>query len=69
MAIETNAKRSKPSAIGDYYSAAQLRADRWSALKDTAQRLAHAAATGRGHQRHKDKAAALLEALECIETY
>jgi arginine decarboxylase len=69
MVIETNAKRSKPSAIGDYYSAAQLRADRWSALKDTAQRLAQAAATGRGHQRHKDKAASLLEALECIETY
>jgi arginine decarboxylase len=69
MAVETSAKRAKLPDIGDYYSAAQLRSDRWSALKDTAQRLAHAAATGRGHQRYEDKAAGLLEALECIETY
>lgn len=59
----------KASHIGDYYSAAQLRSDRWSALKDTAQRLALAAAEGRAYQRHRDKAAALLDALAPIEDY
>ena len=69
MVSESGGRRGKSSGIGDYYSAAQLRSDRWCALKDTARRLALAAAHGRGHQRHKDKAASLLEALEPIEAY
>ena len=66
MTSETTAAPSGVSRIGDYYSAAQLRSDRWSALKDCAQRLAMAAAQGAPQQRLKDKAGALLEALEPI---
>ncbi len=57
------------SSIGDYYSAAQLRSDRWSALKDCAQRLALAAVAGQPLQRLKDTAGSLLEALQPIESF
>ncbi|MEZ5774871.1 MAG: aminotransferase class I/II-fold pyridoxal phosphate-dependent enzyme [Hyphomicrobiaceae bacterium] len=55
--------------LGDYYSAIQLRSDRWSAIKDTTKRLARAAHDGRGRQRLKDKVSELLTALQPIELY
>ena len=69
MTSKRTAAPSRASNIGDYYSAAQLRSDRWSALKDCAQRLALAAAAGRPQQRLKDDAKALLEALQSIESF
>lgn len=60
--------RNLPS-IGDYYSATQLRADRWSALREVAEELAlHGIDDRRGRKRLAE-AESLLAALRPIETY
>src|SRR5215472_1684303 len=56
-------------SVGDYYSAAQLRHDRWTALKHTARRLTLAARDGRDHQKLKREALGLLSVIEPIEIY
>jgi len=57
------------SSIGDYYSAAQLRADRWSALREATDRLAQSRPDGRGAQKLIARTEALFEALGPIEMY
>ena len=59
----------KRSSIGDYYSATQLRADRWSALREVAEELAiHGIESPKGKALLKD-AHDLFDALEPIEAY
>jgi len=59
----------KLSSIGDYYSATQLRADRWSALREVAEELSvHGIETPKGKALLKD-AHDLFDALEPIEAY
>ncbi len=55
--------------ISDYYSAVQLRADRWSALKETVENLARIGAGGRGEVKQQKRAADLFESLAPIEVY
>jgi arginine decarboxylase len=55
-------------ALSDYYSASQLRSDRWSQLKGVAQQLA-AGPKERARAALVDKASALIESLAPIETY
>src|SRR5579871_1439524 len=57
------------ASVGDYYSAAQLRHDRWTALKHTARRLALAAKDGSEQQKLKREALGLLGVIEPIEIY
>ncbi len=59
----------KESAFDEYYSAAQLRSDRWSAFKDAAQRLVQASNSGRKLTTLQAKAEELLAFLEPIEAY
>ncbi len=54
----------KLHTISDYYSASQLRADRWSALRETAESLDQG-----GHDKDRDRARQLLQALAPIEMY
>jgi len=56
-------------SISEYYSAAQVRADRWSALRETIDGLARVGASGRGAARLMRRADELFEALAPIETY
>lgn len=55
--------------IGDYYSATQLRADRWSALRETAESLLSHGPDGRKGAKLLKTAEALFEALSPIEVY
>ena len=50
--------------LDDHYSATQLRADRWSALQDISQRLAQAAADGKGIKRLREQGLSVSEAVE-----
>ena len=59
----------KLPSIRDYYSATQLRADRWSALREAAEGLHRHGAEGRQGKKLMATAEALLEALAPIETY
>ncbi|WP_299951994.1 aminotransferase class I/II-fold pyridoxal phosphate-dependent enzyme [uncultured Ruegeria sp.] len=54
----------KLPSISDYYSASQLRADRWSALRETAESLYRD-----GGEKHRMRAQQLLQALAPIEMY
>ncbi len=54
----------KLHTISDYYSASQLRADRWSALRETAESLDQG-----GSEKDRDRARQLLQALAPIEVY
>ena len=54
----------KLHTISDYYSASQLRADRWSALRETAESLDR-----QGGDENRDQARRLLQALAPIEMY
>lgn len=56
-------------SIGDYYSAIQLRFDRWSALREVTGTLASLGSEARGVARHIKRAEALFEALHPIEVY
>ena len=53
----------------DYYSATELRSDRWSAFKDTAKRLQQFHETGRDVAALKARAESILRSLEPIEAY
>ncbi len=57
------------NAIGDYYSALQLRNDRWSTLKDTTAHLARIGTGGRGEVKYFKRASELFESLAPIEVY
>jgi len=59
----------KSHSIGDYYSAVQLRADRWSALCETAEKLARIGPEGRGSVGLSKKADELFDSLAPIEMY
>ncbi len=55
-------------SMGDYYSAVQLRSDRWSALREKLDQLEREP-EGRRSKQIRAEAAALFEALEVIERY
>ncbi|GMG81020.1 decarboxylase [Paralimibaculum aggregatum] len=57
------------TSISDYYSAIQLRSDRWSALREAADRLAEIGPEGRGVVKAAQRVDALFEALAPIEVY
>jgi arginine/lysine/ornithine decarboxylase len=59
----------KLSSIGDYYSATQLRADRWSVLRETAESLSVHGPDGRQGKKLLQTAEQLFEALSPIELY
>jgi arginine decarboxylase len=59
----------KLASIGDYYSATQLRADRWSALREVAEGLARHGADSRKGKKLLSDAEELFEALSPIEAY
>ncbi|MBU3029861.1 aminotransferase class I/II-fold pyridoxal phosphate-dependent enzyme [Paracoccus marinaquae] len=61
-------ERGRPG-IGDYYSATQLRTDRWSALRDVAEELALHGTAGRKGQKMLAEADKLFAALAPIERY
>ncbi|MBO6540415.1 MAG: ornithine decarboxylase [Rhizobiaceae bacterium] len=54
--------------MSDYYSAVQLRSDRWSDLRGALESLARNP-EGRDAKRHREKISKLFEALEPIEAY
>lgn len=56
-------------SIGDYYSATQLRADRWSALRECVESLRLKGPEGRGGQRLVETAEGLFRSLAPIESY
>ncbi|QFT46607.1 Lysine decarboxylase, inducible [Roseivivax sp. THAF40] len=56
-------------SFSDYYSATQLRADRWSALRECAESLQVHGIEGRQGKRLMESARALLDALAPIEKY
>ncbi|MEO0990467.1 MAG: ornithine decarboxylase, partial [Pseudomonadota bacterium] len=56
-------------SIGDYYSATQLRADRWSALRETTEALSQSGLTGRKTKKLVAAAEELFDALAPIEMY
>ena len=55
-------------SASDYYSAIQLRSDRWSALRETSASLARES-TGKGQAKLKTKAHDLFDSLAVIEPY
>ncbi|MFZ5962231.1 aminotransferase class I/II-fold pyridoxal phosphate-dependent enzyme [Thalassococcus sp. BH17M4-6] len=67
--MNVQAKDSKLSTIGDYYSATQLRADRWSALRETVEALQVGGIEGRQGKKHLAEAEMLFDALAPIECY
>ncbi|MCB1349069.1 MAG: ornithine decarboxylase, partial [Maritimibacter sp.] len=56
-------------SIGDYYSATQLRADRWSTLRETVESLSLDGTEGRKGKKLVSTAEALFASLEPIEAY
>lgn len=67
--MSKDAQAAKLPSISDYYSATQLRADRWSALRETVESLSRHGHTGRQGQKLIGEAEALLDALAPIERY
>lgn len=67
--MNTHSSQAKLSSIRDYYSATQLRADRWSALREAAEGLQRHGADGRQGKKLLATAEALFEALAPVETY
>ncbi|WP_068110926.1 aminotransferase class I/II-fold pyridoxal phosphate-dependent enzyme [Tropicimonas marinistellae] len=59
----------KLPSIRDYYSATQLRADRWSALREVCEGLNRSGVSGRQGKKLLSNADELLQALAPIETY
>ncbi len=59
----------KIPSISDYYSAVQLRADRWSALRETVEGLARAGAESRAGKKLLGRCEELFAALQPIEMY
>lgn len=64
-----NGDRASIHSIGDYYSAVQLRFDRWSALREVTDALRGLGPEGRGIARQIRKAEGLFDALYPIEVY
>jgi arginine decarboxylase len=64
-----DARSTAPHSIGDYYSAVQLRADRWSALREAVDRLSHLGAGGRGAAKVAARAVEFFDVLGPIEMY
>ncbi len=62
-------KKQSQHSLSDYYSATQLRSDRWTSLKSTAAALANSKHGGRNHAPLTEKARVILESLEPIEIY
>ncbi len=62
-------ERASMHSIGDYYSAVQLRSDRWSALRQVTDALGTLDPDGRGVARQVKRAEGLFEALYPIEVY
>ncbi|SEK03559.1 arginine decarboxylase [Cribrihabitans marinus] len=67
--MEAQSAKSKLPTIGDYYSATQLRADRWSALRETAESLSVHGIEGRQGKKLLATAEALFDVLAPIEVY
>jgi len=67
--MSTNDVADNPLDFDDYYSAAQMRSDRWSAFKDTAKRLQQFHELGRDVTALRQKAENILASLEPIEAY
>lgn len=67
--MNQSAPEAKLPSIGDYYSATQLRADRWSALREAAESLTRHGHTGKRGAKLVAEAEALLVALDPIERY
>ncbi len=65
----TTSSGGKLPSINDYYSATQLRADRWSALRETAEALSHHGADGKQGKKLIATAEHLLDVLAPIERY
>ncbi len=62
-------KAAPEHSVSDYYSAAQLRADRWSALREATELLVAKGADGRAGERLVAEAYRLFDALSPIEAY
>ena len=56
-------------SVGDYFSATQLRADRWSALRETVESLVTQGVDGRNGKKLLGEAEALFDQLAPIEAY
>ncbi len=67
--MNVQATDAKQLSIGDYYSATQLRADRWSALRETVETLSSHGVEGRQGKKLIVAAEGLFDALEPIELY
>ncbi len=67
--MNVQATDSKLPSIKDYYSAVQLRTDRWSALREVAEGLHLHGAQGRQGKKLMARAEELFEALSPIESY
>ena len=67
--MNVQSAETKLPSISDYYSATQLRADRWSALRETAESLRLHGAEGRKGKALLATAEALFDALAPIEVY
>ncbi len=61
--------RTPPPSVNDYYSAVQLRSDRWSTLREVVDRLANLGPDETGLAKLTRRAADLFEALSPIEMY
>ena len=57
------------ASIGDYFSATQLRADRWSAVREAVESLSSETCKGRARDRELKRAHELFDALAPIEEY
>ena len=67
--LPESSRRSAPHSIGDYYSAVQLRSDRWSALREAVDGLSHLGPEDAGAAKLARRAEELFEALTPIEMY
>lgn len=67
--MNLHSRKKKLPSIRDYYSATQLRADRWSALREAAEGLARHGREKRQSQKLLSSAEQLFEVLEPIELY
>jgi len=67
--MSTDDVADNPLDFDDYYSATQMRSDRWSAFKDTAKRLQQFSEAGRDVTALRRKADSILASLEPIEAY
>ena len=62
-------EREKPHSISDYYSAVQLRSDRWSGLRQVTDSLARGGPEGRSADKLTKKAESFFDVLLPIEMY